>query len=560
MAVPRPRLSAASDLVTQAEEVANEINATLLEQPNIAIKADTTLGVLSFTATAPSPELAEEIVIEMRDNYLAVDPTAIDVDAEIAVLVAEAADIQDRLSELDEPPAAEPPEIPVADQAKIDVLGSQIAAATGDVGLLEDDLAAADDDDAKAEIQAQIDAVIDRVADLKQQVADLTPPEPEPIEFALTAAEELEQTALETRMTAISAEYQSLLDVASSGDRLNLPEIVVTDETPSAADLTIAALIGLLGGAVAGLAVLIFIDRVQGTVWTAKDMAQVPILAEVPQHGSRVELRPRRYQALRQKSVQSVRSAVLGLYHAAGPASIGFTGLGTSEESVSELVLDVASSLGGVGRSVLVVDGQLLGLPAFRSSVGGGSTLADLVAQDADAVSLSARVSGVLDGCVEYAPNLKVLPGDPRTVDAVDVLASKSFAMLTEQALQRYDVVMVVGPSALSPFAYVMAGLVSSYVVVSTVGRTRQQHIAQLAKQFAGSRSRLIGAVLLGIKPRRGWVPASDLSRAAAEQAAAAAAQPVGVAAGANEEEAEQGLLDRLGQSLASLAGDKTDQ
>jgi len=552
---------AAADLVTEAEAAANEVNATLLEQPNIGIRADTELGTLSFTATAPSPELAEEIVVELRENYLAVDPTAVDIDAEVAKLVAEAAEIQDRLDELEPPPEPETPEIPIDDQARIDVLNDQIGAATADVGTLEEDLVAEDDEEQKAEIQAELDAIVARVAELKQQVADLTPPEPEPIEFELSAAEELEQTALESRLTVISTDYQELLDVAASGDRLNVLDIVVADETPAKTDLTIAGLIGLVAGALAGLIALVVIDRIQGTVWSPKDMAQVPVLAEVPQHGSRVELRPRRYQAVRQKSVQSVRSAVLGLYHAAGPTSLGFTGLGTSDEGVSELVLDVARSLAGVGRSVLVVDGQILGVPALRTKVAGGSTLADLDVGDADDASLSGQIGDVLDRCVETEPNLRVLPGDPRTVDAVDILASKSFRLLTEQAVKRFDVVMVVGPAALSPFAYVMAGLVSSYVVVATVGRTRQQHIAALASQFAGSRSRLIGAVLLGTKPRRGWVPASDLSRAAAEQAAAAAAVPAGAAVSAVEEETEQGLLDRLGQSLASLAGgDKTDQ
>jgi Mrp family chromosome partitioning ATPase len=283
----------------------------------------------------------------------------------------------------------------------------------------------------------------------------------------------------------------------------------------------------------------------------------MPILAEVPQPaGARVDLRPRRYQKVRQKGVQSIRSAILGLFHTGGPTTIGFTGLGTTEQGVSELVLDVAHSLAGVGRSVLLIDGQLGGLPAHDAELAGGATLADLSAHSSDDVALAGHVAGILDGCVTLEPNLSVLPGDPRTVDPVDVLASKSFRVLTEQASERYDVVIVVGPSALSPFAYVMAGLVSAYIVVSTVGRTRQQHIEQLAKQFAGSRSRLVGAVLLGVKPRRGWVPASDLSRS---PATAFGGEP-GDPSGAPLDDEEQGLLDRLGQSLASLAGDKPDK
>jgi Mrp family chromosome partitioning ATPase len=551
---------AAADLVETAEEAALEINALLLEQPNISLRADTENGTLEFSATAPSADLAEEIVVEMRDKYVAVDPTAVDVDAEIATLIDEAMVLQSQLDELEPPPEPEAPEVPVAAQARIDVLESQIGSAIGDVADLEDELEAAEGDEAKAEIQAQIEAIVTRVTELRQEVADLTPDEPEPVEFELSPGEQLQQTAAEARLTAISAEYQEFLDIEKSGDRIDLPEIMLLDETPAQADLILGGLIGLIAGAIAGLVVLVLIDRVQGTVWTPRDMAQVPTLAEVPQHGSRVELRPRRYQAVRQKGVQSVRSAVLGLYHAAGPTTIGFTSLGTSEESTSEFVLDIARSLAGVGRSVLLIDGQLLALPALRDDLSGGSTLADLVVQDTDDVVLSRKMAHVLDACVQLAPNLAVLPGDPGSVDAVDILASKSFRTLTQRAQDDFDVVMVVGPSALSPFAYVMTGLVSAYVVVTTVGKTRQAQIAQLATQFAGSRSRLIGAVLLGIKPRRGWVPASDLSRAAAEQAAAAAAastEPVEVV---GEVEGEQGLLDRLGQSLASLAGDKPDQ
>ena len=100
-----------------------------------------------------------------------------------------------------------------------------------------------------------------------------------------------------------------------------------------------------------------------------------------------------------------------------------------------------------------------------------------------------------------------------------------------------------------------MTGLVSAYVVVATMGRTRQSHIRQLATQFAGGKSRLIGAVLLGIKPRRGQVPSAGL--AVAESPATAAPLEPGIQVPADE---DQGLLDRLGQSLASLAGDSQDQ
>ncbi len=553
--------TAAAEVLDTALAAAEEINATLLEEPGVALRGVPEEARLEFLAISPSEQTAEEIVIEMRDNYLAVDPTTVDVPGEIAILVEEASTITVRLKAFEAPPPPEEVPIPVDIQAQIDILNNRITATTGDVGEIEEELFAAlevaeedRDTDLISELEGRLDRITARLTDLKGQLEAITPVQPPVEEFELTAEEELEKTALEARMTEISQQFLALQEQLESTDRLVVGEVVLTDETSAPTDRMLSALIGLLAGAMAGLAAIVIIDRIQGTVWSRSDLGPVPILAEVPQQQSRFGMRPRRYQQVRQKGVQSARSAILGLYHAGGPVTIGFTGLGTTDDSVSGLVLDVANSLAGVGRSVLVVDGQIGGLPAYRDIVAGGSNLADLDYDAVDDDALAAGVTGVLDGAHELAPNLWILPGDARTVDAVDVLASKSFRQLTEQAVARYDIVMVVGPSALSPFAYVMAGLVSAYVVITTMGRTRQQHIERLVEQFGGSRSRLIGAILLGIKPRRGFVPASDISRTALEPGAAGAAS-----AAETEPEEERGLLDRLGESLGALAGDKTD-
>ncbi len=556
-----PAASPAAGLVETATEVAEEVNATLLENPSVQLVSSPERGTLAFRAVEASPETAEQIVLEMRDNYVAVDPTRVDVEAEISRLIAEAEAIQVRLAELEPPPPPEPTPISLELEVQLGILQTQIDATNGDLDELVnelEDLRDEDepDEDEVAALEAQIAELSDELVALKLELAQITPPEPEEIEFELSTAEELEQSALNARLEAIGQQYQEFIDAGESTNSITLLDIVVEDETPAPTDRTLAALIGLLGGAIAGLVAIIFADRVQGTVWTPTDLEPMPVLAEAPQHASRFALSPRRYEAVRAKGVQSVRSAILGLFHASGPVTIGFTGLGTADESVSGLVLEVAQSLAGVGRSVLLVDGQIGGMPDFRDQLSGGTTLADLVADHADDQMLDHHVGQVLDGCVSLGQNLCVLPGDPRTVDAVDTLASKSFRALTEQALDRYDIVIVVGPSALSPFAYVMAGLVSAYIVVSTVGRTRQAHVDQLVKQFAGSRSRLIGSVLLGIRPRRGWVPASSVTPGRPTEPP----QGGGGDGVTQADDAEHGLLDRLGQSLGALAGDKSDQ
>lgn len=555
-----PASSPAAPLVEEATVVAEEVNATLLENPTVQLVSSPERGTLSFVAVEASGETAEQIVQEMRDNYVAVDPTRVDIDAEIQALINEAEGIQTRLAELEPPPEPVAEPISAELEVQLDILNTEIAATDSDLDEVVNELEDLRDEDEPDEdeiaaLEEQIATLSDELVALKEELARLTPVEPVPEEFVLSTAEQLEQSALNTRLDAIGQQYQELIDVGEATNSIVLPEIAVEDETPAPTDRTLAGLIGLLGGAVAGLIAIIFADRVQGTVWAPGDLEPMPVLAEVPQHASRFALRHRRYEAVRAKGVQSVRSAILGLFHASGPVTIGFTGLGTADESVSGLVLEVAQSLAGVGRSVLLVDGQIGGMSDYRDQLAGGTTLSSLVADHADDATLMQHVGDVLDGCVTFGANLGVLPGDPRSVDAVDILASKSFRVLTEQALRRYDIVLVVGPSALSPFAYVMAGLVSAYVVISTVGKTRQAHVDQLVKQFAGSRSRLIGSVLLGIRPRRGWVQASSVTQTRGALPPDAGGEP-----SAASEEGEQGLLDRLGQSLGALAGDKSDQ
>lgn len=551
---------AVGPLVDNAEALANEVNAVIVDAGDGLVVALSNAGRLEFTATGPNEAAAVDIVDTMRENFRIVDPTALDVQAEIERLVEEAARIQDQLKTYEPPPPPEEPVIVASVQAEIDVLSSRIGAVTANVGAIQAEIQTEQaeeepDQEFLDEKQAELDFIIIQLTDLTAQRDALTPVAPAPEEFTLTAAEELQKAAATARLQEIGVQYQDLLALEDGpGETAFYVDVEATDETPAPTSPLLAGLLGLLGGFVLGLGIIIFVDRVREAVWTPSDMDKMPVLAELPQAGA--GLAGRRYRNARQAGVRTVRSAVLGLFHAEGPTTVGFTGLGATDQSVTDLVYDVAVSLAGVGRSVLLIDGNIGALASHRDLVAGGTTLADLIAHDADDVAASGRAAAVLDGTIEPVANLRVLPGDPRSVDPVDTLASRSFRELTQLAHDRFDMVMVVGPSALSPFAYVMTGLVSAYVVVATMGRTRQQHVRQLATQFAGGKSRLIGAVLLGLKPRRGWVPATSPG---------AVAQPVRTVTPADpgmqtEVDEEQGLMDRLGQSLASLAGDNQDQ
>nr|MBA2338747.1 hypothetical protein [Acidimicrobiia bacterium] len=347
----------------------------------------------------------------------------------------------------------------------------------------------------------------------------------------------------------IDAEYIELLNTDTSlAARYDLSDVTTEDMTPAPIPSWLAGVAGLLLGALVGLGGSLFGSRLKGTVWVPGDMEATPLLAEVPPRGALL----RRGGAARVKGIQAVRSAVLGIAHLGEPTTIGFTGLGTSDDAVSDLVLEVGNGLAGVGRSVLLVDGQIGANAVHRELMTRGSTLGDLDTHSTDDTSVALGVVSVIDKCAEISPNLWILPGDPATTDPVDVLASKAFRELTEQAARRFDVVMVVGPSALSPFAYVMAGTVSAYIIVATVGKTRRPQVELLASQFSGSRSRLVGVVLLGAKGRGGYQPASTIG---------AGLGPTTADEGGDiTEPGDVGLLQRLGGSLAAMGGDDDDR
>ena len=547
------------EAVENAFPVAEDANASLLESQGFLIESAPNAGTLTFQAQAPSQEAAISIATEMRDNYIAVDPTAVDVDAEIALLVEERDQLNARLDELAElapVPLVDKP-LTAAETASLAVLDSQISTVTARVGELEDERFESTDAARIAEIDAALVQIQERLRDLNRARNQIDPPDVEqqidPVTGAqiedlsyLTAAQQLEKSAAETRLTEIDTEYTDLLATDTSlAARYNLVEVATQDMTPAPISPVLAGLLGTLLGAMLGIAGLMLADRMKGTVWNSSDIEDVPLLAEVPPGSSR------RGRAMREKGVQTVRSAVLGIAQLGGPTTLGFTGLGTPDDGVSDLVLEIARSLAGVGRSVLVIDGQIGANPLHRGLLG-GSTLAELNTHSTDDTSVALGVVGVIDRCKEVAPNLSVLPGDPSVTDPVDVLASKAFRELTDQAIRRFDIVMVVGPSALSPFAYVMAGTVSAYVVVATVGKTRQEHVEQLAKQFAASRSRLVGLVLLGGKARRGFEPVVETGTVTV---AADRTEPSVTA-----EESEQTLLERLGESIAAWGGDDADR
>lgn len=553
------------EVIENALPVAEEANAALLEQPGFLIEDAANAGTLTFLSQAPSQEAAISIATEMRDNYIAVDPTAVDVEGSIEALITEADELETLLADLaDKAPVVEPePPLTAEQTAQLSVIDSQIATVLANVSELEDDLTFETDEDDIADIEEELDQVRARLVTLNEQRNDIDPPQSDPVPGAtdnggtgqedlsyLTPEEQLAKSAAETRLLEIDGEYTDLLATDTSlTARYNLAEVTTQDLTPAPIPTLLAGAIGLLAGALIGLGGLIFAGRLKGTVWVARDMETMPLLAEVPQRRARSG----KGAAAREQGVQAVRSAMLGIAQLGGPTTIGFTGLGAPDEGVSDLVLEVARSLAGVGRSVLLVDGQIGGNPVHRNLTTGGSTLADLDTQSTDDTKVALGVVGVIDGCAEIAPHLWILPGDPAHVDPVDVLASKAFRELTDQATRRFDIVMVVGPSALSPFAYVMAGTVSAYVVVAMVGKTRQSHVEQLARQFAGSRSRLVGVVLLGTRARRGYDPATDLG-------VAPPLEPGAAVKPAQVDEGEHSLLERLGESLAAMGGDDADR
>ncbi|CAN5755528.1 hypothetical protein BH23ACT4_BH23ACT4_03040 [soil metagenome] len=505
--------NAVSGELNTAFELARTVNETELRRDNRFVEADGATNTLIFEAIETTEEAAITAAQAMRQAYVSEDP-AFDVNAELEKKLAEASLISGRLGDLipvTAVPVLPPIEESAAATATLSVLQSKRGALEGKIAELHDTRL-----DAASGDVAGIDASIERFqGELAALLVTLRPLEDAAAAAAaeggdagagvdqapdyggLPLADQWSIQALETRLTELQSESASLIVASVTGTGTALPDAEVVDESPSVTPTWLGLLVGFLAGIVLWSAVLLGFDRMRGIVWQAGDIKNVSVLAEGPaiamnyQDATDLELHRRK------RSVQAVRSAIIGAGRLGQGTIVGFASPPSTDPDVrDDLARDVSASLSAVGRSVLVVDLGFTGSAPGQSTDGSGlRALFQSVADDENTVR--ERAAAAIDSADRLAPGLDVLTADSDVIDPADILAGRPLTELLNQARDQYDVVLVIQPTTTVNSGAGVDAYLQQQVIVCTRGKTRVSELQTIAIPRDAAHVQMVGAAIL---------------------------------------------------------------
>jgi hypothetical protein len=430
--------------------------------------------------------------------------------------------------------------------------------------------------DAEAGDVAGIDAAIEQLqADLAALLVQLKPLEAVSVEAAsvegsdentvpapnldgLSLEDQWSVQALEARLTALQVESEPLIVASVTGSGIVLPAAEVFDESPSVTPTWLGLLVGFLAGIVLWSAVLLGFDRARGIVWQAGDIKNVSVLAEGPAIGmddrDATDLELHR----RKRSVQAVRSAIIGAGRLGQGTIVGFASPPSTDPDVrDELARDVGFSLSAVGRSVLVVDLGFTGTNFSRATDGSGlRALFQSVSDDEN--TIRERAAAAIDSADRRGPGLDLLTADSDVIDPADILAGRPLTELLNQARELYDVVLVIQPTTTVNSGAGVDAYLQQQVIVCTRGKTRVSELQTIAIPRDATHVQLVGAAILvpesGVdRPRRSDTSmATNRDQGVSESYAASGTDGKGNRKvslkrfGPGEKETEEGSRDRL--------------
>lgn len=569
--------SAVSGELATAFELARTVNEQELRRENRSVQADGETDSLVFGATDSSEQAAIDAVVAMRAAYVAEDP-AFDVDSELAKKLDEASLIRGRLDSLI--PEAPTPVIPPAEESAesdslLTVLTSRKASLEAKIGELNStriDAASGDIPGIDADIERHriaLAALLVELRPLEAAVADAAaaaePPaatDPGSNLEGLPLQDQWSIQALEARLTELQTESASLIVASVTGTGIVLPDTIVTDESPSVTPTWLGLLVGFLAGMVLWSAVLLGFDRARGIVWQAGDIKNVAVLAEGLALGMNAADATDLERHRRKRSVQAVRSAIIGAGRLGQGTIVGFAAPPSTDPDVrDELAYDVAGSLSAVGRSVLVVDLGFTGTGVSGGRANDGSGLRHLFdSVAADENTIRERASAAIESADRRSHGLDVLTADSDVIDPADILAGRPLSELLNQAREEYDVVLVIQPTTTVNSGAGVDAYLQQQVIVCTRGKTRVSEINTVAIPSDAAHVQLVGAAILvpiaaNARSRRQGPPGmGNLDETSAGMYATSGTEDRGLGKvssklkrlGPNEKETVEGSRDRL--------------
>lgn len=514
-----------SEELAAALDLAKTVNEPELRMKEIRfVEADSENNALTFGAIEETEEAAIVAATSMRSAYVAADPS-FDVNAELKAKLDEASLIAGRLDELipeDVPPVIPTPEEAAAAETQLTLLQSRESALVNEISELNttkldttDDEEIANIDEEIAGLEAELLALRVVLIPLEEaaEAAAAVAAEPEAADTTgqetypdLPIEDQWTIQALSERLTTLQTESAELIVASVTGAEISLPEPEVVDESPSVTPTWLGLLVGFIAGAVLWAAVILGFDRMRGIVWQGGDIKAIPVLAEGPavamSYADLTDLERHR----RKRSVQAIRSAIIGAGRLGEGTIVGFASPPSTEPYVrDELAHDVAASVAAVGRSVLVVDlgfeaSSMIGPQRDRSGL---RELFDSVGSD-EAV-IREKAAGAIASAERRGQGLDVLTADSDVIDPADILAGRPLTELLNQARDRYDIVLIIQPTTTVNSGAGVDAYLQQQVIVCTRGKTRVSEVNSLAIKRDAGHVQLVGAAIL--------VPESSVDR-----------------------------------------------
>ncbi|MEA3009031.1 MAG: polysaccharide biosynthesis transport protein [Sphingomonadales bacterium] len=303
------------------------------------------------------------------------------------------------------------------------------------------------------------------------------------------------QREVDTNRSLYDALLQRFKEVGVAGGvGANVVSVVDRAQVPGGPfkpNLPLNIMIGLCIGLLLGLGTAFSIEWIDDTIKTPDDLGSklgLSSLGVIPGVGKGLAVRDQLEDPRSQVSeaYQSVRTALQFSTDHGVPRSLLVTSTRASEGK-SSTALALAQTLASLGASVLLIDADLR-KPTFRGPTSTSQGLSSLLAG-----------SDKVAECVHptQMERLFLLPSGPIPPNPAELLASGRFKEILDEALQRFDHIIIDSPPVLGlADAPMLASSTEGTLMVIEAGAIRRAAALNAVNRLRASDARLMGAIL----------------------------------------------------------------
>ncbi|RPI34398.1 MAG: polysaccharide biosynthesis tyrosine autokinase [Chloroflexota bacterium] len=321
---------------------------------------------------------------------------------------------------------------------------------------------------------------------------------PDPILARDTAnklADLLIAQSLEDTMSNYLGEGEELpaAGLALQRPTITLLERAETPLTPSGLSLPMYALLGLIGGVLAGSGLAFLLQNLDNRLYSQE---KVQALSSLPVLGEISVFKDRKKKLFLDGEIQAeefrrLRTVLLFNTRPAFKKTILVTS-GDAKEGKSVIVANLALSVARMGLKVLVIDVDMR-RPAQHQ-------IFHLPGNDLGLSNVLTRQK-TPEEVIQNSqfPGVDVLPSGPYLVNPADLIDTSEMVALLDQLKQQYDLILIDTPAFLHvPDVVGLASLVDGVVVIVRSSHTQEETLQALLQQLTHQKAFLMGVVMNG--------------------------------------------------------------